>query len=433
MLLLIIVITLLAPSLYMLSSYLTGKYTTIHVYQDESSLNVLLSIIGIAVTVWIGLNIYNIVNKNELIEIIDKAHETMDVVNQNSFVSKLRNSFSNHAGLFFAEVFSNTEVLPQTLLEELIEFQDLYNNQHDDYANASLTNDTWTGIQLGKKIIKDITDEKYDIKKQTKLFLLGYLNFCMGLLEYSPVQYKESQSSETVNKRIKDVVGYEKRALSQLFAIENVDGFNEKNTYSLNQRKVISTICNCIGSIYLVAYNNEDRKKHYSQDDINESVTYMKLAVNFSDVSTNNIREIYYRNLGSAYMMYGDDNSAYRALVSAFSYNRNNPKISISFASYYINLIQKRYDGVIEKGTNGITVKLDGIESVKQSDRDIIVDNLDKALYWYEQHFRYGFYGDYPTIKNLNDSLFTITQDELYANLMKMIEREKKCINFDKE
>ena len=52
MLLLIIVITLLAPSLYMLSSYLTGKYTTIHVYQDESSLNVLLSIIGIAVTVW---------------------------------------------------------------------------------------------------------------------------------------------------------------------------------------------------------------------------------------------------------------------------------------------------------------------------------------------------------------------------------------------
>ena len=433
LLLLIIVITLLAPSLYMLSAYLTGKYTTIHVYQDENSLNVLLSIISIAVTVWVGLNIYNIVNKNELLEIIEKAYETMDLTNQNSFVSKLRNSFSDHAGIFFAEIISEVEVLPKTLLEELIEFQDLYNNQHTDYVKASMTNNNWTGIQLGKKIIKDITDGKYSIKEQTKIYILGYMNFCMGLLEYSPVQYKEKVSDEEVMRRIRDVINYEKDALNKLFAIGDVNTISEKCTYSPNQRKVISMICNCIGSIYLVAFNYKDRKKYYSQDDINESVTYMELAIYFSDVSVNYIREIFYRNLGSAYMMRGDDNLAYDALVSAYNYNRNNPKISISFVRYYINTIEKQYQGVIENDNKGITINVDTIESKFSSEKDLIIDCLDKALYWYERHFRCGFMGDYYSIKNLTDALLTVTQDELYSMILKMTEREKRCIDFDKE
>ena len=431
MMLVVIIITLLAPAIYMIFAYVTGKNTTISVHQDANSISVLLSMVGIAVTAWVGLNIYNVFNKNELVELIEEAKSSMDLVSQKNYVSKLRNSFTDHAGVYFAERIESAEVLPKKLIEELIVFQDLYNNQREQYINISSTSENWTIIQLGKRIEKDIAEHKYELNNSTKMLLLGYLYFCLGLLEYSPVQYSEGVSQEKILNCIKDVVNYEKKALNKLFSLDSPVNANAISSYSPNERKVISLICNCIGSIYLVAFDNDDGKLIYSDEEKEESVLYMESAIKFSNDFVPYIREVIYRNLGSAYMMQEEYEKALEVLKYAYKLYKNNPKISVDFGFCYLKKIENEFTGFVsENKKKELSINTDAVKDIDQDTKDILIDYLENALYWYELHFNCGFMEDYHIVKILADALLGLTDNRLYEMIGKNTDRVNKCLAF---
>ena len=386
--------------------------------QANNDIALLLNILGIAVSVWVGLNIYNVFTKEETEKLVSEAREAINnvnsVINQENYASKLRISFSDNMGAFFATQVSEMNDLPKELLAKLIEFQDVYNNQKYEYGHQSTPHELWKNISHGRLLIDDIRNGKYQkVDRADRKFLLGYLYFLEGMMEYSPVQYHIDDNLKIRKKRIADVVSYEKKALKYMFGITSISDTPDPNTFSTDMKKVIAIISNCAGSVYMVAFNTKDARKYLSTKQLEESIQYLRMACTFSGETAARIREVFFRNLGTAYMKKREYDDAYKSYVQAYNEVHNNSKISIGFAELFLEKAMYEFQGVVsDNQERRIFVDWTKYNSLTDDEKSVFSDYMERSLYWYIKNFDSGYIKFHATIFDIIEILTLISPND---------------------
>ena len=286
-----------------------------------------LAIVGIAISVWAGLNIANAIERKDVDLIdtkikeaysnIEEIHNDVDGVrndkqnvNYNTFLQELLKTGNDEVSAHFYKSFS---VIKKIEWEELIEmvlleqnFSELYNNYGEkSKVKSSLVNKSNEGIKKAEKLLKCLDSiEDGNIRNLVQRYLqyrkteFHFMNGYMVDKEKSYVEFELAAQ------------GFEES--QKLFGINlpNV-GSNIENYVQKDNLELAIYFANSIGEACSKVTHREDipkddaprPEKERFMEKMNpyseKAIFYLELAVKLSEKLPQ--REVYYRNLGCAY------------------------------------------------------------------------------------------------------------------------------------
>lgn len=147
-----------------------------------------LEIVGIAISVWVGLNIYNVIVRedvNSLIEDAQEANMLAERLTTESFISKLRTSYSEDTVVYISSRVRELDPLPSDLVTEFLEIEDMLNLAYKRYTGGqrTLLFDEQSA-RLASLLERYERDYKRNLRSDQRNFVSGYLR-----LRYSDFKY----------------------------------------------------------------------------------------------------------------------------------------------------------------------------------------------------------------------------------------------------
>lgn len=326
-------------------------------------INIVTTILSIAIAVWIGLNIYNIVEKRQIDQLsvktkaiklstekskkaskeiklsFEKIKDQVEndakqlietqIERTRSSINLLINIFINtqqdHMTGYFIKCFyklldseDDLKRVSELDISKLICIETYFNNVYHSYK-INDSNSVRFFARVGIETLKEIEDGKNSNQCKLKLYY-DYLLFRKAELNfyYGMVEYGES-SVELLEKSINCYIEFTKRIEMDLpnpekceINIEDIDGLENVNLHlpdDIKQNVEKAYLCNTIGQAYNRIIRQELKEcisnieKNFQPRIINhykKAFVYFKSAV-LCNNNSKNYREEYYRNFGTYY------------------------------------------------------------------------------------------------------------------------------------
>lgn len=147
-----------------------------------TSQDLVLSLIGLAISVWIGLNIYNALSKEELKDLLDKAEHATKITERiytEVLLSKFRMSPADRTVSYLASRLETIDLLPAEILENLIAVEDLFSFSYGLYEGGMASPYNHEGIDK----IRTFMDEANEFKCEKKSHL-NNMPLLWGIFRY---------------------------------------------------------------------------------------------------------------------------------------------------------------------------------------------------------------------------------------------------------
>lgn len=334
---------------------------------DSSWMDIGFSVISIAVSVWLGINIANLVDKKQIDELNNKTEELDSKIDDSE--QRLKNGESSIENLEM-EIENTRKILEKRIadinidienrfyrtkfIDKLMETSDLYesslylyelfrsNNEANYqelyqieneylYCTKAYENSDWIETYIHSKSGLRLLNEFKGEEKYQKYFFIRKSDF----LFYKNIALTHNSTlGEFSDKELKESIGLYKKVINL------VDNNPEK------YQKFIGYLYNTIGYTYdilQVRSGNEGDKKRYSV----LSIINMDIAVQYNDKGR------YYRNLGLTYQHSGNVEKAKECYKIAFEknpkdYKAYNNRLSIILRELDVKFeIDKRFDNEI--------------------------------------------------------------------------------------
>lgn len=422
-----ILITVIIKYLYplIISNYSEPKHTTINVISEQTEISLLLSIVGIAISVWIGLNIYEVVAQKDLEGLINRAEDLLNQtehVSTEILVSKLRISYKDRSAQYFAEQFEFCDILDQDILKDLISIEDIYTVAYYSYSHSAFSESYEKGFFIARDLIEKTNQLRHKnlITSMQYELILSYANLRFADFSYFSVQYGDKLSKSDLKNKVHDIIKSYTDVLKMQFNIRSCDQFGNCSAYTETERQCLAFIANSIGSVYLLYPTY-----FYPDNHLDQVVKYQLVAKNFSTSYNPEFRALFIRNLGVAYERQGNLDKAFKEYCLSYKLNPLNIKTSHCLGSLYRRKIHLAYPFISED----LELKYLKISSLPSKDKNIIQELLKRSLYWYTNEFQLGGKLMDKWIGRIYLFLFVLSKDKKYIHKRNELRAQTDYLN----
>lgn len=337
-----------------------------------------LAIIGIAISVWAGLNIANAIEKKEVEDIkssvkgineqfekkkedIEKAKKDVEEITQNvvtmrnerrdvnwnTFLLELLETSQDTVSRYFYEQFSETPIEWENLIEMVLleqDFSQIYNNYGEtSKVKKVLLDKAETGINRASGLLKTLSSiDNPTLERLIRIYLhyrITEFHFMNGYMVDKEKSYDEfklaAKGFKESQKLLKIDLPGKKDKLDVYVQRDNL----ELAIYFANS---IGEACSKVTHRDDIPNRNApDTEIKRFRDEVNpyseEAIFYLNIAVKLNEKLPQ--REVYYRNLGCAYERKDRNNDAFgenaeniisnyrKALKAVISYEENKVRV----------------------------------------------------------------------------------------------------------
>ena len=273
---------------------------------SESSLSTIgLEVIGLAITVWTGLNIINAVSRqevNKLKEELNNIINRMEDKNKNEFLLELLKTDTDEMSRYYYRKFKEESIA----FSEIIIVEQMFNKVYEMHSNGSMDNEII--IKEVEELEKIIKEKLENINTRYKKRLVkNYLEFRKAeILFYKGYALSDEEEIEKAYESYDKATKIYFKLISDLDIkfpkYKSVDKLNTKkiNKY-YNNYELFAYFANTIGEAYgNMVLNCPESEKDNIKDVAEKAVFYSKLAVECAKEYEIN-KEVYYKNLGCNY------------------------------------------------------------------------------------------------------------------------------------
>ena len=337
-------------SICLTSMFLQNGEDGIKIINSLAEVNIVsvgLATVAIAVSVWVGLNIYNYLSRDEvdrLQENIKKIQVELD--QSNLFLNEINNSFHELAfqtlistisrsgeryiiSAFFAEKIRQTDLTDLSI--ELINRVSIAESEYDDlteYYEAGRLTDCYQTCDAVKNKFIGLREELNKLDEHSKYQVLQkYIDSRVGdCLFYKNVSANRMFNSDEMREVIRLFKGIEKY----------ID--EDKDLQQVNKETYLSYCYNTIGYTYDQIYVRDKA----NEDDKEQAIKYSEESVDKPGTMAKKHLARYTRNLGLAYEHDGDLKKALEQYEKSAKLDRNDYKSWNNIASATLKLLEKR-------------------------------------------------------------------------------------------
>lgn len=338
----------------------------------------LCSFISIAITVWVGLNIYNVLSKEELNELVDKAAKATELVENvytQVLISKLRLMPGERIESYLASALLKIECLPEELLRKMIALEDQFNYSYCLYKQGASGRCTEQGVELVKQLQELVESHKKALGRKQWDYLQGYLTVRGADLAFFQTQCHLSKGERIAPIRADALLEQYHTALYTFFGIRSLWPCKDPEAFSAEERQGVACIANDICAVY-VALLGKDRCQK-KDDALDRAIQAGKIAVEFGKEMPPHTKAVFHRNLGVAYeWKKGKGAEAFDQYYKAYQLDPQNPKVLHCIASWYRKWLCKKYP--LNLGTRRLPGAM-----MSQRELDDAKVLLETTAYWY--------------------------------------------------
>lgn len=406
----VIFLTLIIPILMCLAIIIgicLNTYVQVTVTKSvDNNESLVLALIGVAISVWVGLNIYNVLSKEELKLLLEQAEDAANITSKvytESLKSKFRVSFSDRTANYLITQLDSMDSFPDDLLEKILELEDLFNFAYSLYCDGLSTKFNEIGVKKAEKLLAYSEEQQAAgiINKEQDFFLRGYCSLRGGDFSYFRIQYDKELEKNIKNLEdlVENAAQKYKNALYYLFRIRDIRYCGKPENYTPEERISLAILANNIGSVYLVkpAILNK-----LAQSKLDEIIEVEKIAVDFSTEISDLTRSVYIRNLGAAYEKKDRQADAFEQYCIAFRLNQKSWKAARCIGSWYGKKLRREFPDFPGEESIGVEELEEYWEKLREyakclepkqdeyiaegedKNKDIILDLLQRSTYWNE-------------------------------------------------
>lgn len=418
----IIICNLINDSVRIINSketiYSTSQAFVESAYKTQT---ITLSLIGIAISVWIGLNLYNVLSKEELkvlLEQAEKAAEITQKVYTEVLMSKFRMSHTDSTANFFAKKLETIDILPDIILEKLIAIEDQYSFSYKLYAGHFSTIYNNQGITQCKNLMSICEDYRNNkiINNEQYSFIKGYLYIRLGDFSFFKTQYSVNIKEIDIAIQAYSIINNYKKALINLFGIFDFSLCTNPKYYDLYTQQCIAFIANSIGSAYLLFVPN------LTDENLKDIISAENVAINFSAEMAPTIKAVFARNLGVAYEKYLEPDKAFQQYTESYKLDKKNVNTAHCIASFYLKQIRNLFPEI----NNDFHINDKFINVLLPQRKEILIRMIKHAIYWFKIK-QYNNNGETDKIlTKLYNCLYKLTNDEKFKYQYELLEEEIK-------
>lgn len=420
----IIICNLINDSVRIINSKET-IYSTSQAFAESAykTQTITLSLIGIAISVWIGLNLYNVLSKEELkvlLEQAEKAAEITQKVYTEVLMSKFRMSHTDSTANFYAIVLEEIDILPDIILEKLISIEDLYRFSFNLYKEHFSTKYNDIGRKQCDELLQLCQEYKQRKIINTKQFSLitGYLYIRSSDFSFYKTQYDFSLTENHIDSMAKDIINNYEQALKHIFRNSDITTFINPERYSSVEKSFIASIANSIGAAYLLFVKN------LTPSELKKIICTEKVAINFGTEISPKRKAVFLRNMGTAYEKNSNLDEAYKQYLKSYELNNKSVKTAHCLAYLCIKQINQLFPNFVDNfPINNVC-----IYSISTIDKEHLIKKIKQAAYWLK-------------IKNYNNNgimdgnliilyqyLYKLTNNKQYKSQLNKLNEDKKII-----
>lgn len=404
-----------------------------NIYSQES---LTLSLVGVAISVWVGLNLYNVFSKEELRTLEEElqglqqelqnlkkeaqmqltdTHTATERVYTEMLKSKFRISSSSTASKYFATQLEYIDPLPSEFSERIFELEDLFQISYHLYGEGISSKDNPKGAvraeQLKKAVEECFISSKVNFEQYK--FLMGYGSWRLGDFLYYQARYNKFYTWNQRRSTALHAIGQYKEVGWWLFSIQNIADFYNQTRANPENQDFLAYLANDIASAYI------DIIRDLSDETLNEAIEIEKIAVEFSEDLPDKVRERFLRNLGCAYEKMNDMESALEQYKKAYKTYSGNYLCAHCIGSWYRKQALKHFypnlkpQELAEKKLFEINNEI--IDQLSNAEREELIKQLNQAVYWYSVK-QINNYGKMESrLVELNHFLHRLTKNCAYS------------------
>lgn len=394
--------------------------STILIENIYKSQTIILSLIGIAISVWVGLNIYNALSKEELRMLLDQAENAAKITQRvytEVLTSKFRISSNDATASYYASKLEEIDMLPDIILERLITIEDLYNYSYKLYSESSSTVYNTIGLKQTKIVIDTVNKYYKDkiINHEQYSFILGFLSVRLGDFSYFKAQYESIDNNDALACIANDIIQNYQNALYYFFKIRDISLCITPDSYTIAERQCVAFIANSIASAYLLFIPNIDASS------LKKVILIEEVAINFSAEISPSIKAIFTRNLGVALEKSSYIDEAFKEYCTSYHLDCRNYKTAHCLGSWYIKQIFQLCPQISDitqidnNYTNLLPLQI----------KSIVINLVKHSIYWYKikSHNNNGIVDD--ILIKLYHCLYILTN-----NVQNLLKEEQLIRNY---
>lgn len=431
-------------------------------YNSESTPNdaTTLSLIGMAISVWIGLNIYNAISKEDLLALkenlrvlkenllpleedllplkeelqltknelqnlkeelqlqLNTAQSTTKKATEQMYTeilkSKFRMSSSNTASKYFAMQLGRVDPFPAEIYEIILELEDLFQISYRLYGEHISSKDNPIGARLAEQLAKMAIELEHSgtLNSEQCSFLMGYANWRWGDFLYYQARYNTPVGSSESKHFAECAIAHYKDVMGFLFSIKDINGFYQHIYSNPENKDTLCYLANDIAATYI------DIIRDLSENQLSEAIDAEIFAVKYSEGIPNRVRERFFRNLGCAYEKRDDDQKALEHYKKAYQTYSGNYLCAHCIGSLYRKLALRyiysdlTLQELAEKELTDVSkAEIDKVDSRDQPD---LKQKLQKAIYWYTIKQTNNHGKAESRLVELNYFMYKLTNDSTY-------------------
>ncbi len=349
-------------------------------YQSQT---LVLSLIGVAISVWIGLNLYNVLSKEELKELLDKAEKASQIT-EAAYTKVLTAKFwlvpSERVEPLLAARLEKLDPLPEKILEQMIAIEDTLHIVYEAYQDGVPTPYSQTGSELCGNLMTYCGTE--ELSRKQDHFLKGYLALRRGDFLYFDSEHTKKDVAEK-DRMADQILEAYSEALDELFGFSRITDCWRPECYKPEERQALAVLANSICSTYLLLKRQPEKEKETWYE---AAISAGKVAEEFSGEVSLRARAIFIRNLGVAYQRSGKQDKAFSCYQRSYELDPDNGKTSYCLGSWYRRELS-RHDPALPEN---LELPDEALSTLTQAQREQLAKELERVAYWYEQSQRLG-------------------------------------------
>lgn len=250
-----------AVDIFKNSSYLSTEFITI-----------IIAIFAIIVTIWIGLNIYNVISKDELQNLSDKASDiSKKAKNATNKINSLYDAYADSNYINFQATFQKAqkeyaatnyviehfnELISKSNPELVLILHNIeifYHSAMESYYGENKS-DSIMLAEMAYEKCKELTNIEASMKNKV---LMGYLHMRIANLQYFISQTVDIENLNQCVKHCKDAITF------WFPKVDNISNYNKQELYSLMD--IYNLIAISIHHIIINSKSGKDNKKLYKE------------------------------------------------------------------------------------------------------------------------------------------------------------------------
>lgn len=301
-----------------------------------NSQELVFSLLGVAMTVWVGLNIYNVLSKEELNELIVRADEASKITEDTYtqvLISKLRLLPADRIGNYLASRLQRVELLPSEILQEMILVEDKFNHAYALYTAGTAGQTTRDALRMVKELEKQVETHEKDgnLSRKQHDFLIGYLALRQADLSFFLGQYDEEENEKVKGTHGEKILKQYQIALNELLGVKDFSKCDDLPGYLTEDYQGLSIMANNICCVYTTLIGRDNLR----EEDYPIAIEAGEAATKFGTEVQPHIQAVFYRNLGVIQEWNKDMGKAIEAYYQAYKLDQKCPKILHCIASWH--------------------------------------------------------------------------------------------------